>query len=363
MKTVFPPADGARSVVEDFQRVRNASLSAPAEKRWPLALFVRPEYRDLVFSPALVSEIDDIAGQPAVWVDPEKAPLGRQALAEAEALFCSWGTPLMDAKFLDAAPNLRAIFYAAGAPRYFLTEDIFDRGIVVTCSQAANAIPVIEFSTSVILLSLKRVWMCMRETHRDRSWIKPERTVAGAYQTTIGLLSLGQIGRGVARELSRHDVKVLAYDPFVTAKEAAECGAELASLERVFSESDVVSIHTPLAPATRGMIGADLLGRMKFRATLVNTARGGVLRQNELCDVLRQRPDLTAVLDVTEPEPPERDSPLWDLPNVFLTPHSSGSLGGECLRMARFMIDEFRRYTRGIPLMHQVTREAWRAMP
>lgn len=362
MKTVFPPVDGSRCAVQDFQRVRGGHRPFPAETEWPVALFVRPEYRDLVFSPALVSEIDEIAGRPAVWVDPEKAVLGRQTLKEAEILFCSWGTPVLDAAFLDAMPNLRAVFYAAGAPHYFLTEAFFDRGITLTCAQAANAIPVIEFSVSVILLSLKRVWMCMRETHRDRSWNKPERTVAGAYQSTVGLVSLGAIGRGVAEALSRHDLKVLAYDPFVTKEQAAACGVELAGLERVFSESDVVSIHAPVTPSTVGLIGAELLSRMKPRATLVNTARGVIVRQDELCDVLRRREDLSAVLDVTDPEPPEFDSPLWDLPNVFLTPHSSGSLGGECLRMARFMVDEFRRFARGTPLLHQVARRDWEKM-
>jgi len=362
VKSVFSPADGSRSAVEDFRRVRDGAANGAERLNSPVALFVRPEYRDLVFSQSLVSEIDEIAGCPGEWVDPEEAARGRRVLEEAKVLFCSWGMPRMDAEFLESTPNLRAVFYAAGAPHYFLTSEVFDRGIVVSCAQAANAVPVIEFSTSVILLSLKRVWMCMRETHRDRSWNKPERTVAGAYQSTIGLVSLGFIGRGVARALSRHDLRVLAYDPFISPEEAAKCGAELTSLERVFSESDVVSLHTPLGPSTTGLIDGRLIERMKSRATLVNTARGEVICQTELCEVLRARPDLSAVLDVTDPEPPEVDSPLWDLPNIFLTPHSSGSLGGECLRMSRFMVDEYRRYSRGIPLLHEVKRRDWEQM-
>lgn len=363
MKTVLPLADGSCSAGDDFLRERRGTTKGlKSRAQASVALYVLPEYRDLVFSPTLVSEIGEIAGSPAVWVDPGQSFLGRQILKEAEILFCSWGTPRMDAPFLDALPNLKAVFYAAGAPGYFLTREFFDRGVTVTCAQAANAIPVIEFSTSVILLSLKRVWACMRETHQSRSWNKPERIVAGAYHSTVGLVSLGAIGRGVAKTLAGHDLKVLAYDPFVTERQAEECGAELVSLERLFSESDVVSLHAPLMPATTGLIGADLLDRMKMRATLVNTARGAIVRQAEMCEVLRRRPDLSAVLDVTDPEPPEFDSPLWDLPNVFLTPHSSGSLGGECLRMARFMVDEFRRYACGIPLLHQVTRGDWQKM-
>ncbi len=326
---------------------------------WNVAMMVRPEYRDLVFSESLISEIEQIAGRSVIWVDPEDGVLTQTMLRDVDVIFASWGTPIMDSAFLEAAPRLKAVFYAAGSPNAFLTPEFFDREITLSCAQSANAIPVVEFSTSVILLSLKRVWLSMRETHRDRSWIKPERTVAGAYQSTIGLISLGLIGRGVAAALSRHDLKVLAYDPFVSQEEALRYGAEMTSMEQIFSESDVVSIHSPLIPSTRGMIGESLLQRMKPRATLVNTARGGVIRQNELCDFLRQRTDVSAVLDVTEPEPPNIDSPIWDLPNVFLTPHSSGSLGRECQRMARFMIDEFRRYTRSTPILHRVTRQDW----
>ncbi len=323
----------------------------------PVALYVRQEYRSMVFNSSLIAEIDEIAGSPSFWVDPEDPSLERKALQDAEILFCTWGTPVMDTAFLDAIPALKAIFYAAGSPKGFFTPEVAERGIVVSCAQSANAIPVIEYSVSTILLSLKRVWQCMRESHRYRSFTKPEATATGAYQSTVGLVSLGMIGRGVALALARHDVRVIAYDPFVTPEKAEAIGVELVSLERLFAESDVVSLHPPLIPSTSGMVGRDLLRLLKSRATLVNSSRGAVIRQSELCETLRQRPDLTAVLDVTDPEPPDIDSPLWDLPNVFLTPHLSGSLGGECLRMARFMVDEFRRYRRGIPLLHRFEGE------
>jgi phosphoglycerate dehydrogenase-like enzyme len=96
---------------------------------------------------------------------------------------------------------------------------------------------------------------------------------------------------------------------------------------------------------------------MKRGATFINTARGGIVREEEMLEVLRKRPDLTAVLDVTEPEPAAADSPVFALPNVVLTPHIAGSLGLECRRMGRYMVDELRRYLNGEPLRWQVTRE------
>jgi phosphoglycerate dehydrogenase-like enzyme len=95
---------------------------------------------------------------------------------------------------------------------------------------------------------------------------------------------------------------------------------------------------------------------MKPGATLINTSRGAVINEPELCEALAERPDLTAILDVTHPEPPEEDSPLFQLPNVILTPHIAGSMSGEVTRMGRWMVDEFLRYLAGKPLKHVVTR-------
>jgi phosphoglycerate dehydrogenase-like enzyme len=96
---------------------------------------------------------------------------------------------------------------------------------------------------------------------------------------------------------------------------------------------------------------------MKPYATFINTARGAVVREPEMIEVLRARPDLVAVLDVTYPEPPAPDSPLYDLPNVIYTPHIAGSMDHECYRMGQMMVDELRRYVNGQPLRHALSRE------
>lgn len=96
---------------------------------------------------------------------------------------------------------------------------------------------------------------------------------------------------------------------------------------------------------------------MKKDATFINTARGRVVREDEMIEVLKQRPDLTAALDVTDPEPPARTSPLLSLPNVVLTPHIAGSMGNEIQRMGQSMLAEFKRYLAGEPLKWQITAE------
>jgi len=119
----------------------------------------------------------------------------------------------------------------------------------------------------------------------------------------------------------------------------------------------VVSLHTPWLPETVGMVTGAHLRSMKTDATFINTARGAIVREAEMIAALQERPDLTAVLDVTYPEPPEAGSPLYTLPNVILTPHIAGSMGRECQRMGRLMVDEFERYRAGEPLRWAISQE------
>jgi phosphoglycerate dehydrogenase-like enzyme len=108
---------------------------------------------------------------------------------------------------------------------------------------------------------------------------------------------------------------------------------------------------------TEGMITGEHLAMMKPNATFINTARGAVVREDEMIEVLQQRPDLFAILDVTYPEPPEPGSPLYTLPNVVLTPHIAGSLDNECRRMGKYAVTELRRYLNGEPPLWGITRE------
>jgi phosphoglycerate dehydrogenase-like enzyme len=173
----------------------------------------------------------------------------------------------------------------------------------------------------------------------------------------VGLASLGVIARTLLKLLKPFDLNVLVYDPFLSPAEALALGVEKVSLEDLFVRSDVVSIHTPSLPETFGMITGEHIASMKNGATFINTARGELVRENEMIDVLTHRQDLQAVLDVTLVEPPPADSPLFTLPNVVLTPHIAGSVGTECQRMGRYMVDELERYVAGVPLKWTVTPE------
>jgi len=319
-------------------------------------IVLNEDARERIYGDALLAEIArrmDLVAPPLTAKTLASRP---DLLGEVEVMFSGWGAPTMDETFLAAAPRLRAVFYGAGSIRRCFTPAAWARGIAVTSAYGMNAIPVSEYTLATILLSLKQVWHYTRVTPRERCWPQ-RRPMAGAYGSTVGLVSLGMIGRLVRERLRPFDLQVLAYDPFLGADRSAELDVEPVSLEALFQRADVVSLHTPWLPETEGLITGELLAAMKPYATFINTARGAVVREGEMIEVLRARPDLTAMLDVTYPEPPAPGSALFDLPNVILTPHVAGSMDLECRRMGQLMIEEFDRWSRGEPMHWSLTRE------
>ncbi|MFD9487850.1 hydroxyacid dehydrogenase [Streptomyces sp. NPDC059991] len=283
------------------------------------------------------------------------APAVAAALAEAEVLLTCWGAPPLTAEVLASAPRLRAVVHAAGSVKHHITEACWERGIAVTSAAAANALPVAEYTLAAILFAGKRVLASAQryaELRAPHDWLR-EGDGTGNYHRTVGLVGASRIGRRVIELLRPFDFRVLLHDPYVAAAEAARLGVELVALDELCARSSVVSVHAPQLPATEHMIGARQLAAMPDGATLVNTARGSLVDGPALLgELLSGR--LHAVLDVTEPELPSRESPLYDLPNVLLTPHIAGSLGNELHRMADLALDEVERFAAGTPFADPV---------
>lgn len=279
-------------------------------------------------------------------------------LSDVELLITGWGCAPLTGAVLATAPRLRAIVHTAGTVRHHVTEACWERGIVVSSAAAANAVPVAEYAVAMILLAGKRVPEIARRFRRDRAqqdWnaLFPE---AGNYRATVGLLGASLIGRRVADLLRPFDLEVLLHDPYVADAEVRGLGAEPVGLDELFARSGVVSLHAPLLPETTGMIDARLLALMREDATLLNTARGGLVDHAALeHEVLSGR--LRAVLDVTTPEPLPAGSPLWDCDGVLLTPHVAGSKSNELRRLADAAAAEVQRWAAGQPFAHPVRRE------
>jgi len=283
-------------------------------------------------------------------------------LREVELIFSGWGAPTMDAAFLAAAPKLEAVFYGAGSVRGMVSDALWVRGIVVSSAWAMNGVPVAEFALAQILFSLKRGWQHMLAIREHGAAGRRRVPMPGAYGTKVGLISLGAIGRRMCELLRPFDLEVLAYDPFVDDAVFAELGARRAELDEIFEQCDVVSLHTPNLPSTRGMIAGAHFERMKRDATFINTARGDVVREREMVEMLRRRPDIWACLDVLAHDDRSADEDIYALPNVVITPHIAGSMDRECRRMGNAMVNELDRYLAGEPLHWQITRDRIAAM-
>ena len=284
------------------------------------------------------------------------ATAGDDALAGAQVLVTGWGAPVLDPALLDRLPRLGLVAHAAGTLRGLVTPEVWARGVRVTSAAHANARAVADFTVSMVHLAVKNVLplgLAAARTHE----VAARDGIRGLDGSVVGLVGFGLIARLVAEALRPLDVRVLVHDPYVDPAEAGRAGAELVGLHKLLAASDVVSVHAPLTDGTRGMLGAAEIDLLAPSATLINTARGGLLDHDVLARALADRDDLFAVLDVTEPEPLPAGHPLLGLDNVFLTPHVAGSLGTEEARLGHAAADEVDRWAAGEPLRHEVLPE------
>lgn len=323
------------------------------------ALAMSPDVASAVLdadSLAALAALCDLAPLPVL--DDLATPRARTVLADVDLLVTGWGCPPLDADVLRTAPRLRAVVHTAGSVRGHVTDACWERGIEVSSAAAANAVPVAEYTLAMILLTGKQVLESARDYRASRTrpdWLRTSRSV-GNHRRTVGILSASLIGRRVIDLLRPHDVDVLLYDPFVDEAGARELGVERVGLAELFRRGDTVSVHTPLLPETRRLVGRELIDSMRPGAVLINTARGAVVDQDALADAaLAGR--IRAVLDVTDPEvlPPEH--PLWECDNVLLTPHLAGSQGNEWRRLADLALSEIARWTSKEGFLHPVRRE------
>jgi phosphoglycerate dehydrogenase-like enzyme len=272
------------------------------------------------------------------------------ALRDVEVLVTGWGCPRVDAGVLAAAPRLRAIVHAAGSVKRHVDPVVFDRGVAVCSAAQANAVPVAEYTVAAIVFAAKRALIRAHWYARDRAggdWRSGADT--GLYGRTVGVVGASRIGRLVLDRLGAFQVRSLVADPYLTAAEAALLGAELVDTDELCRRSDLVTIHAPELPETRHLLDARRLALLPDGATVVNTARGGLVDTAALTEHCAKG-RLDAVLDVTEPEPLPPDHPLLRLPNVLVTPHLAGSQGSELRRLGDFVVGEVARLVRGEPL-------------
>ena len=282
------------------------------------------------------------------------------ALGKLDVIFSTWGMPDLSRKQLAELPQLKAVFYAAGSVKGFAAP-FLERRVIVVSGWGANAIPVAEFTVAQILLANKGYFRNIRDCASPEGRSTAFRGV-GNFDTTIALLGIGMVGRKVIELLRAFRLQVLVFDPFLTQKDAVLLGVEKVSLNDAFRRGMVVSNHMADVPETRGVLRREHFDAMPKNAVFINTGRGASVVEDDLISALRQRPDLNALLDVTDPELPSADSPFYELPNAILSGHLAGSISGEVSRMADTMIEEFLAWSDGRPLHYAVTSDMLKTM-
>lgn len=322
----------------------------------PRALFAMdPVHLPLLFPPPLMTRLQQVCDiDPGLVVQDFADPTTTDVLTRAEVLITGWGCPHLDTDVLAAAPHLGTVLHAAGSVRSLVGEALWKHGITVSSAVTANALPVAEYTLAMILLAGKDTF-----THRERfrtthAYPTPAETApTGNVGRRIGVIGASRVGRRLLELLKPFDFTVLLHDPYVSPADAAELGAEPLSLEDLLRHSDIVSLHAPDIPETYRMLDGDRLGLIRDGGVLINTSRGALIDPDALTDELVSG-RLHAILDVTEPEPLPAGSPLYHLPNVFLTPHIAGSLGNELERLGQIVVEELERLVAGAGLVHEV---------
>ncbi|MER6786129.1 hydroxyacid dehydrogenase [Streptomyces sp. NPDC000658] len=322
----------------------------------PRAVFAMdPVHLPLLFPEPLMARLRRTAEiDTALVVSDFSDPAAVTALADAEVLITGWGCPRLDEGAAASAPRLRTVLHAAGSVRSLVGETLWERGVAVSSAVTGNAVPVAEYTLAMILLAGKDVFAHRERFRRTHAQPTPAETATtGNLGRTVGVIGASRVGRRLLELLRPFDFDVLLHDPYVDAAEAAELGARSVSLEDLLRRSDIVSLHAPDIPETRHLLDRARLALVRDGGVLVNTSRGALVDHAALTDELVAG-RLHAVLDVTDPEPLPADSPLYRLPNVFLTPHIAGSLGNELERLGRIVVEELERLADGQPLAHEV---------
>lgn len=270
------------------------------------------------------STIDALGDQVEVrWVDGPNRPELINAVKDADALLVRSATTV-DREVLEAAPHLKIVGRAGVGLDNVDIATATERGVMVANAPTSNIHSACEHAISLLLTTARQI-PAADATLRQHAWKRSEFTGVEIFGKTIGIVGFGHIGQLFAQRLAAFETTIIAYDPYANRARAAQLGVELvADLGELMSRADFVTIHLPKTPETAGMFDAELLAKAKKGQIIINAARGGLVNEQALADAIRSGHIRGAGFDVFATEPCT-DSPLFDLPEVVVTPHLGAS--------------------------------------
>lgn len=280
-----------------------------------------------------------------------------ERIGDCDVYVTTWGSPRLDESILAAAPRLKLLTHLCGTVVPFVSDAMWGRGIRVLSGNRYFAESVAEGTLAYMLSALRDIPRYSRRLKEDRLWKTTGDYNRGLAGKKIGIISYGAIAKNLVRILSVFRVELYVYD-IVPLPEAdvQKYGLHQATMEEIFGSCDIITVHTPLFDATRHLIGAPLLSRIRPGALLINTSRGAVIDQRALEAELADG-RFRAVLDVYEEEPPKPGCPLYELSNVTMMPHMGGPTIDLRQVITRDLLQESARFLEnGGELPDEITR-------
>ncbi|MFE7745036.1 phosphoglycerate dehydrogenase, partial [Nocardia sp. NPDC057455] len=256
------------------------------------------------------------------WVDGPDRPALLAAVPEADALLVRSATTV-DAEVLEAGKNLKIVARAGVGLDNVDVPAATERGVMVVNAPTSNIHTAAEHAVTLLLAAARQV-PAADATLRERTWQRGKFNGVEIFDKTVGVIGLGRIGQLFAARLAAFETKIVAYDPYVSPARAAQLGIELLTLDELLERADLISIHLPKTPETTGLIGKEAIAKTKPGVIIVNAARGGLVDEAALAEAIKSGHVRAAGLDVFETEPCT-DSPLFELPQVVVTPHLGAS--------------------------------------
>ena len=289
------------------------------------------------------------------WLPPEQL---LQVIGEYDGLIVRSQTKVTEA-VLEAGKRLKIVGRAGVGVDNIDVPAATRRGILVVNAPEGNTIAAAELTMALLLAVARHVPQAYVSLVKEKKWDRHSFMGVQLQGKVLGVLGLGRIGTAVARRAQSFEMRVLAYDPFVSAERASELGIELGDVDTICREADFITVHTPLTPQTRGLINRERIQMMKPTVRLINCARGGIIDEEALAEALASGRIAGAALDVFGKEP-ATDSPLLDLPNLVATPHLGASTREAQVNVAIDVAEDFLRFAAGEPVRNPVNAPALR---
>ena len=282
-----------------------------------------------------------------------------EAIKDVDVLITGWGFASCIDGPLHNNTSLKMIAHTAGSVGDLVDSEAYDKGITIVSGNKLFAESVAEGTIAYMMAALRKI---PTEVYglKEGLWRHPEvPATKGLLDREIGIIGYGMISQNLMKMLQVFRCKFKIFSQFPMDEEFLKSvnATKVDTLEEIFSTCSIVSLHSALNEKTRNLIGKEHFDLLPEGALFVNTARGAIIRQKEMEQFLVERPDVTAILDVYTPEPPEADNVMRSLKNVYLMPHRGGPTNDRYPHIGRAVVEDIIHFAKGEPLKLEITRE------